>query len=532
MVTRIQSHVPADQVLDLTADEIQLQLDRILHSAEFKATGQQRAMLEFVVAETLAGREAEIKGYTVATQVFGRGDDFDQATDPIVSIQANKLRRALERYYLTAGRNDPVGISIPKGTYVPTFRQRNIAEQDREIVPETRSWSSFPSLLVRPFQNLTNDPELNYLGIGLATELAGEITRYQDIKVLLVNSEEGGRNQASDTGARFEVTGSFQKDFSRIKVVLHLVDLCNGLTIWSETHQSEFVPNLLIEFQEQVARVITAKLAGEFGILARFISIESKHTPVSQLTTYEAIMRYYEFNLNFTPDSFQRAFDALNHAVVREPDRGMMWSLLGRLYASNYSLELFNLDTPLEDALAFAKRGAKLEPYNQRIRAILAYILLISGNLEAGVLEVERGIALNPGALIFMDGFGYLLTLLGDWRRGPAMIREAIQQNPYYSTIAHYALWVDWIRQEDYQQAYLETLHFTNPSLFWDPLTEAATFGLLGRFEEGRQAAKNLLMLKPDFPSRGRTLIEYYIKFNEIVERTIEGLNKVGIRLQ
>ena len=189
-------------------------------------------MLEFVVAETLAGREAEIKGYTVATQVFGRGEDFDQATDPIVSIQANKLRRALERYYFTAGQEDPVRISIPKGTYVPTFHQGGIAEHDREIVSETRFGSSFPSLLVRPFQNLTNDPELNYLGIGLATELAGEITRYQDIKVLLVSSEEGGRNQASDTKVRFAVTGSFQKDHSRIKVVLHLVDLSNGLTIW------------------------------------------------------------------------------------------------------------------------------------------------------------------------------------------------------------------------------------------------------------------------------------------------------------
>ena len=136
---------------------------------------------------------------------------------------------------------------------------------------------------------------------------------------------------------------------------------------------------------------------------------------------------------------------------------------------ANYSLELFDLDTPLEDALAFAKRGAKLEPYNQRIRAILAYSLLISGNLEAGILEAERGIALNPGALIFMDGFGYLLTLLGDWRRGPAMIREAIRQNPYYNTIVHYPLWVDWIRQEDYQQAYLETLQLHKPHAVLGP---------------------------------------------------------------
>jgi adenylate cyclase len=66
------------------------------------------------VETALAGRSHEIKGYTVATQVFGRGEEFNQATDPIVSIQANKLRRALERYYLVAGQNDPSASRSPK----------------------------------------------------------------------------------------------------------------------------------------------------------------------------------------------------------------------------------------------------------------------------------------------------------------------------------------------------------------------------------------------------------------------------------
>ena len=91
----------------MSDDRIQRQLQRILDSPEFQATSRQREFLQFVVSETLAGREQEIKGFTVATHVFGRGADFNQATDPIVSIQANQLRRALERYYLVAGGGDP-----------------------------------------------------------------------------------------------------------------------------------------------------------------------------------------------------------------------------------------------------------------------------------------------------------------------------------------------------------------------------------------------------------------------------------------
>ena len=114
-------------------DAIRRQMDRILGSPAFRATPAQRAFLQFVVEKVLGGEVDEIKGYTVATQVFGRREDFDQATDPIVSIQANKLRRAMEHYYLTRGVHDPVRIDIPKGTYVPAFERQPGAAQAGRI---------------------------------------------------------------------------------------------------------------------------------------------------------------------------------------------------------------------------------------------------------------------------------------------------------------------------------------------------------------------------------------------------------------
>jgi len=121
--------VPA-QYRDLIQDQIQ----KILACPEFTATEQQRNFLTYVVNETLVGRADSIKGYTVATQVFGRAENFDASLDPIVSIQANKLRRALERYYLLDGKFDPIVIDIPKGTYVPTFCRQKSRQQDEAIV--------------------------------------------------------------------------------------------------------------------------------------------------------------------------------------------------------------------------------------------------------------------------------------------------------------------------------------------------------------------------------------------------------------
>lgn len=70
------------------------------------------------------------------------------------------------------------------------------------------------------------------------------------------------------------------------------------------------------------------------------------------------------------------------------------------------------------------------------------------------------------------------------------------------------------------------------PVFFWEPLVRAFILGQLGRLEEGKQAAEDLLKLKPDFSSRGRVLIRHYIKFEEIVERVIDGLRKVGLSIE
>jgi len=529
----LQPHAKQDPAL--STEKIQKQLHRILASPEFQATDRQREFLQFVVTEMIAGRDQEIKGYTVATQVFGRKEDFDQATDPIVSIQANKLRRALERYYLVAGKQDPVRIDIPKGTYVPTFCEQIGIESDTTTrsskSPKSSFEGSWPSVLVRPFQNLTDDLELKYLAVGLATELATEITRYQDIRVLMYDPEGHGK-RASDTVARFIIDGSVRKDRAGIKVAVHLVDTTTNTQVWGDMHQSDLEAAQLIAFQEYVARVIAVKIAGEDGIISKNLSLESKNIPPSDLKTYEAMLRYYEFDTVFSGDTFLRALEALKVASVNEPECGLVWAMLGRLYAVNYSLELMKLVTPLKEAIGFAEREVYLNPDNQRARVILAFARLFSNEIPAGLAEVERALALNPNSLLFMDNIGYLMTLLGDWKRGPALIRKAIKLNPYYNIAVHYVLWVDWVRQEKYQQAYLETLNFRRPMLFWDPLMKAAAFGLLGRYEDGKRAAEELLKLKPDFPSRGRILIKHYIKFEDIVERTIDGLSKVGLKIE
>jgi hypothetical protein len=106
----------------LSEAEIRAALDRITGSDVFGTSPQLAAFLRFVVESTLRGEAERIKGYTIATAALGRGEDFDPQVDPIVRVEAGRLRRALERYYAGPGSADVIVIDVPRGRYVPTFR--------------------------------------------------------------------------------------------------------------------------------------------------------------------------------------------------------------------------------------------------------------------------------------------------------------------------------------------------------------------------------------------------------------------------
>ena len=106
---------------DFSTEAVRAELGRILKSPQFDASERNRGFLTFVVEEALGGRADRIKAYTIATEVFGRELSFDPQLDFIVRIEAGRLRRSLERYYLTDGRDSRLRIEIPRGGYLPVF---------------------------------------------------------------------------------------------------------------------------------------------------------------------------------------------------------------------------------------------------------------------------------------------------------------------------------------------------------------------------------------------------------------------------
>ncbi len=116
--------------------DVRAQLERILNGESFRASQRRREMLRFIVEETLAGRGDRMKGVAVAMSVFGRDETFDQQSDPVVRLEARRLRSDLDSYYVDAGSDDPVRITIPKGGYVPHFAWQNREAHAPTLAPD------------------------------------------------------------------------------------------------------------------------------------------------------------------------------------------------------------------------------------------------------------------------------------------------------------------------------------------------------------------------------------------------------------
>src|SRR5437868_7510503 len=109
-------------------------LSGLLSSTAFAQVDRLKRFLRYVVEETVAGRSEKLKEYVIGVQVFDKETSFDPRTDPIVRVQARRLRARLTRYFQEEGTADEVFIDLPRGRYTPVFRAQE-APAPRRTIP-------------------------------------------------------------------------------------------------------------------------------------------------------------------------------------------------------------------------------------------------------------------------------------------------------------------------------------------------------------------------------------------------------------
>jgi tetratricopeptide (TPR) repeat protein len=114
------------------------ELERLAVSTSFRKAERCMRLLRYITTIALEGREAELKEYSLGVSGLGRPESFDPRTDPVVRLEARRLRLKLAEYYQHEGLDDPVVIELPKGAYIPRFRFRSTTIQAPPPAPPTR----------------------------------------------------------------------------------------------------------------------------------------------------------------------------------------------------------------------------------------------------------------------------------------------------------------------------------------------------------------------------------------------------------
>lgn len=518
-------------------DEIVSQLKRIAASAEFSEAANLKAFLTFIVTETLSGRGDSLKQYTVAVNAFDRNDDFDPGIDPIVRIQAGRLRRRLDSYYQKEGKNDPVRIELPKGTYVPLFSIRDEKKLVKETVPEKipveRKWNY--SIVVFPFRHLGPEIEKQYISEGFTEELLMELARYQHLTIIreFPNAKatpDPGKSEAPIAKARFALQGTIRLSGSRVKTSVSLLDGAQSSIVYGKTFDGDLDPERLIDFQEQIAAEVARKIGDIFeGAIFQKILSESRKDSFHDFQAYDALFLFYDYQKHVAPHTFEKAFASTQQALKIDPHFGLGWAIMCNLCTDAVSIDFAEGATSLAQALDYGKKAVALEPDSQMARTILGYCYVINGYLEEGLKQLDRALTLNPGAAYYVGGIGWVMCLAGQYERGIQIMQKAMELNPGYPGWYHMGTCFDLLLQEHYKEALAEAKLFGPAELFWSPLLIAACYGLLGEPEKATPHLEQLLQLKPDFRKKTRYLVSMYAKFEDLQEKIIEGLRKAGL---
>lgn len=567
--------VPADATAPPTDDEIREQLDRIRSSPAFDAPDRAQKFLCYVVEEALQGRAERIKAYSIAIEVFGRDASFDAQNDPVVRIEAGRVRRALEHYYLLTGQQDPIVITIPKGGYVPIFSRvgQSAPPPEQRPVQPARSplsgwlagaaaillvvgavdWATvdhagvrsflqsaavtdaapaMPRVVIAPFEDISATPVSSFFTRGLNDEVISQMARFKEIGVLAGDSANMQPNGTDLPFYRLE--GRVRLDDSRLRFSARLIDRANGVIVWTKTYDAELGKRELLDVETDIAGEMAMALAQPYGVIFQAQAAEVLDNPSENAEAYACALSYYGYRADLNKQSHATVQACLKEVVTRYPSYATAWALLSLTYLDELRFR-YRLDpalpVPIDRAVQAADRAVMLDPGN--VRALQAKMLAsyFKGDVQTALSIGEKAYRLNANDTELAGEYGFRLALSGEWQRGCGLMAETIRRNPGPMDYFRSGMAVCAYMDRDYQAAehWAEAADLSDNPVYHLILT--AIYGQMGKTPEARLERGWLEANAPEYLTDTRKEVTSRILRPQDQEHFIDGLMKAGLPL-
>jgi adenylate cyclase len=538
-----------------SALEVRAELERILASRCFEQAARSSKFLQFVVEQTLAGQGDRLKGYTIAIEVFGRSPDFDAQSDPLVRVEAGRLRRRLTEYYADEGCNDPVRIELPRGSYniVASYHSpptevllgpmSQIPPEQSDLASNRRRWrrvrsvliaavalaglgaiilqqlevsrvtanappertarersSGKPPIVVLPFEDLGGSER----GIGeLAATLREEILLLLDdpeVFVVATQSVAGAPGAAvasvGNDAAAYVLAGSVRATGEQVRVTARLLAPGSGTQIWSAAYDETLSSLREPAGQRALARRIAA-VAEPYGPIFEFEIERVRTVPAAELTSSDCVLKYYEFRRRLDRVRHADALACFERATMREPGSAEAWALFSMLAMEQYAHGYVGptAGAPFDSAREAARRAMDIDGGNLHANLALAGAQFFGGENFRAV--AERVLQMWPDNSEARALVGAFFILSGDTSRGLALVDAAIASTEHPPSGYHATRALAALREQRMDDALASALRIDSPDWPLGQVIVAATAALAGRGDLAARARAHALELDP-----------------------------------
>lgn len=446
---------------------VRRQLERILASRTFSHAQRLRALLQFVVEQTLAGRASELKESVIGCEVCGRPASYDPKADPIVRVDANRLRSRLHAYYEAEGAADAVRIMLPKGSYAPVFR----STADRSQCPADR----YGAIAVLPFVNLSGIAEQECFSDSLTEQIIHRLSRLEGLRVIARGSvfqfkgrTADIRTAAQQLGVDYILDGSVRVVEGHLRITVQMCDARTTYVLWSDRYERPWAR--VLDIEEEIAASVTDALRVQLDPKSSAVLAH----PTENADAYAHYLRgRYLWNQR-SPESLEASLRSFDRAVQDDPEFAAAYAGM----ADTLLVMALNDHVPTSAAMAraraAARRAIELQPdSSEALISLGASKAVFDWDWEGSERDMQRALQIHPGSAPGHYLYAVLvLQPLGRWAEALREMDIALRLDPVSPVLLRdlgmlHFMRRDWKGAEESYKRLEETVPGFRGALYW-----------------------------------------------------------------
>jgi adenylate cyclase len=404
-------------------------------------------------------------------------------------------------------------------TTIPSLQPSSLALPDK------------PSIVVLPFVNMSNDPTQEYFSDGITEDLTTALSQLSGLFVIARNSAFTYKGKAvkvqevgNALGVQYVLEGSVRKADDQVRVTTQLIDAITGYHLWSERYDRPLKE--IFAVQDEIVQKIVTTLKLQLTLQEQGYLVRKR---TANLEAYDAFLRGLESLNRTSQEANAQARQLFEHAIALDPQYAEAYAKLSRTLSSEWVFQWSQDPQTLERAFAFAQQAVSLDESLPGAYKELAYTYLYKNQHEQATAAAKRGITLDPNDAENIGQLGLILNYAGQPEVAIGFIKEAMRLNPRYpyNYLAYLGMAYRLARRYEEAISVLQSATLRNPNFFPTHFHLAITYSELGREEEARAEAAELLRISPQFSLER---LKRVYKNPTDLARDLTALRKAGLK--